>query len=622
MDTNTGHHPPGVGLTAPGLSDADLFAHCLTDDGLALLESLLDSGRYEVRAPEHAALLYVAWLRRAGQDAAAAELVEELRPFAAEVRFAPYPAEQPVPGPDAVHRLTVGEAAAALARRAPRPAVEAQREALTVWRPYEDELLGHWLRIEADPQAVTRAQGAALLARYRELAAAHTRCTKHLNPKSNTAILLRGLQESAAGRELPPRLAGLVRHAVASMVARRGRPGSAEHTRLRREQARQAALPAHHELAALVLRRLAPLDTARGTADVGALTGPVTAEEARSTGLPVGAGIPPSIRAPVAAAVTAPLRTLLDTGAVPSAEVLGEVAAELIAAHTAQGYADESLGALVAATYRARRPHRYALWWSREHHERIASLPWVRAVAPWGPDPAVRARATLRTFAEVCVEGFPGAGLPDLLAAALSDLAPLAGLPAPLLTEPFAAAYGARTSPGLLPAARAAGELLRGTAYERYHGIDYAQVLRLAAAADHEGFAELCVARAGRTGPSPAGDAAVVEQARILTTSNLATLVRYADVSPPGGWEGAARGAFAAAVRRSATPAQTARAWRQLLFHLSLCDADGQRRALAWIDDRAARLPARTAAGITAPLARLRRAVDQGASDGSGPDSP
>ncbi|MEV6676489.1 hypothetical protein AB0N09_06400 [Streptomyces erythrochromogenes] len=609
MNENTGQQPPTVGIPAPGLSGADLFAHCLTDDGLARLESLLDSGRYEVRAPEHAALLCVAWLRRAGEDAAAAALVAELRPFASEVRFAPYPAEQAVPGPDAVHRLTVGEAAGGLARRAPRRAVEAQREALTVWRPFEDELLGLWLRVEADPQAVPRAEGAALLARYRELAAAHTRCTRHLNPKSNTAVLLRGLEESAEGREPTPGLAGRVRHAVASMVAVRGRPGSAEHTRLRREQARQAALPAHHDLAALVLRRLAPLAVDRGATDERVLTGPVTAEEARCSGLPAGAEVPPSVRGTVAAALTAPLRTLLQSAAVPSAEVLGEVAGQLIAAHPAQEYADEALGRLVAAVYRAGRSHRYALWWSREHHERIAALPWVRAVAPWGPDPSVEARAMLRMFAEECVEAFPGAGLPNLLARALSGLAPLAGLPVPFLTEPFADAYSGRTSPDLLPAARAAAELLSGTAYERYHGIDYAEVLRLAAARDHEGFAKLCAERAGRPGRPLAVDAAVIEQARILTTFNLATLVRYAGVSPRTGWDGAARGAFATAVRRAATPARRAYAWRQLLFHLSLCDAVEQARVLAWIDDRAARLPARTAGGIAAPLTALRRAT-------------
>ncbi|MFD9481065.1 hypothetical protein [Streptomyces nojiriensis] len=87
----------------------------LTDEGLAPLWSLLDSGRYEVRAPEEAALLCVAWLVRAGETGAAAALVEEIRPFAGEVRFAPHPADRPVPGPDAVHVRTAARIALPLA---------------------------------------------------------------------------------------------------------------------------------------------------------------------------------------------------------------------------------------------------------------------------------------------------------------------------------------------------------------------------------------------------------------------------------------------------------------------------------------------------------------------------
>ncbi|MFE1825495.1 hypothetical protein [Streptomyces yangpuensis] len=608
MNENNGQQPTVAGLPAAGLSDADLFAHCITDDGLARLESLLDSGRYEVRAPEQAALLCVAWLRRAGAGRAAAELVEELRPFATEMRLAPYPAERPVPAADAVHRLTVGEAAGALARRGPRPAVEAQREALTVWRPFEDALLCHWLRVEADPASVTREEGAALLERYRELAAAHTRCTGHLNPKSNAAALRHGLEETVAGRELSPRLAGRVRHAVASMVAKRGLPGSAEHTRLRREQARQAALPAHHELAALVLHRLSPLDVSRGTTDTEALTGPVTAEEARHTGLPAGTAVPASIRATVVAASTAPLETLLELGAVPSAEVLAEVAARLIPGHTALGYADESLRRLMAAMYGAA-SQRYPLWWSHRHHARISGSPWVRAVAPWGNDPVEQARSVLRMLAEVCVQAFPGSGPPNLFVLVLAALVRQAELPVRLAAEPFTDAYSGMATPELLAAAHSAAELLDGTVYERYHGIDYAVVRELVAAGDRHGFSLLCAARAGQPGLSPATGPAVVEQARILTASPLATLVRDVGIVPRAGWDDLARGAFTAAVRRGATGRDVAIAWQRLVFHLSLCDAHGRARVLAWIDDRTARLPARAAGRVAGPLARLRLAV-------------
>ncbi|MET9967936.1 hypothetical protein ABZZ80_18930, partial [Streptomyces sp. NPDC006356] len=48
-----------------------LFAHCLTEAGLAWLWARLDDGHYEVGVPEEAALLTVAWLvRHEATDAA------------------------------------------------------------------------------------------------------------------------------------------------------------------------------------------------------------------------------------------------------------------------------------------------------------------------------------------------------------------------------------------------------------------------------------------------------------------------------------------------------------------------------------------------------------------------
>ncbi|MFC9585248.1 hypothetical protein ACFVJ8_20790 [Streptomyces yangpuensis] len=164
-------------------------------------------------------------------------------------------------------------------------------------------------------------------------------------------------------------------------------------------------------------------------------------------------------------------------------------------------------------------------------------------------------------------------------------------------------------TPELLSAAQAAAELLHGTVYERYHGIDYAAVRELVVAGDRHGFSRLCAARAGQPGLSPATDPAVMEQARVLTASPLATLVRDVGISPRAGWDDLARGAFSAAARRGATDRGVATAWRQLVFHLSLCAADEQARVLAWIDDRAARLPARAAERVAGPLARLRLAV-------------
>ncbi|MFD7256120.1 hypothetical protein [Streptomyces sp. NPDC059874] len=320
-----------------------------------------------------------------------------------------------------------------------------------------------------------------------------------------------------------------------------------------------------------------------------------------------------------AGVLDAPVEVLLERGTIPSAEVLAELVPQLIATHHARGYTDASLRTLVAAAYRA--PRRFVSVWIPEYHVAVSELPWVRAVERWHRhEPAVAARATLTWLAETSLRAFPGTGLPTRLVYELSRLAGRAELPTPILLEPFADDFGGAASPRLLDAARNAAELLRGTLYERYHDIDYAAVRDMADTDGREGFTRLCAERAGRpllvpqpdhwrARPALTADPAVIEQARILTTFNLATLVRDVGLAPEPGWAALARGAFTAATGPAATAKRSARAWRQLLFHLSLCDADERTLVLAWIDVEAARLPARAAARIALPLARLRLAA-------------
>lgn len=620
-----------------------LFAHHLTEDGLRDLWSLLDSGRYEVHAPEEAALATVAWLVRAGRFDSAAELVAELSPFADRLRFAPRPSDRPVPGVDCLHRRTAGEAAAALARRKPHPGVEAQREALSVWRPFEDELLAHRLAVAgADaPPPGWRAEGVALLARYAGLAAAHTRCTKHLDPKSNAAILRRALAEELAGRALAPRLAGLLRVAVTSMVAKRGAPGSPGHTRLRLARAEHAALPPHHALAALVLRRIAPLDEDRGIPDVAAAVAPVSEREARETGLPEGAVVPPAVAATVRGALSAPLEVLVERGVVPSAEVLAALVPQLVAAVTAERYADAPLRTLMAATYRAFRRRRSLLLLNLEHQVRIGELPWVRAVSDDlsddlsgdlsdGSADREPAQEALRRLGELAVCAFPATVLPNPLVRELGELSRRAELGAPFVEELAADIFMGTFSPKFLVAARIAADLLEGSLYARYYGIDYAAVRRMAVAQAADSalrghpartapeFAALCAERAGTAtrGWSTAANGTVIEQAQILTTHNLATLAARARIAPPPGWARPARDCFGTVCRLLArvegnprpmsTIKDAAYAWRQMLFHLSLCEAAEREEVLAWIEAEAARRSGHVRTLLAPALAGLR----------------
>ncbi|PZH01006.1 hypothetical protein C1I97_22815 [Streptomyces sp. NTH33] len=632
-----------------------LFAHCLTEPGLAWLWARLDSGHYGIGVPEEAALLTMAWLVRRGETDAALGLVAELEPFADRLRFLPRPADGPAPDATAaVHRYTVSEAADTLRGRQPNAAVETQREALAVWQPFGDELLVHWLRtvrdgrvLELVPDADWLAHGEVLLGRYRLLAAEHTRCTKHRNPKENLGILRGALEETVAGRPLDARRLGLLRHAVESMVRRRGLPGSVAHTALRRRQAEQAALPSHHALAQLMLRRLAVLPQETGITDVAPILGAVTEEESRETGLPLGAVVPPTIRQVVESALSAPLGTLVERGVVPSAEVLAELVPQLVAATTAQAYDDETLRALMAANYRAFRSRRSLLLLNLERQVRVEELPWVRAVsgqrsAVLGKPDGEGALVVLRQLGELAVQAFPGTILPNPLVREFGVLERQCDLGAPFVEELAADIFMGTFSPKFLTAARIAGELLDGTLYERYHGIDYAAIRNLAIAEtgaaltrSHDartspGFARLCAERAGTASRSwsVAANGTVIEQAQILTTHNLATLVHRAGIAPRPGWAGLARRCFvtvcrlASRVHRNPRPWGTikdaAYAWRQMVFHLSLCPPEEQRRIIAGLDEETARHPAHVATRLAPALAGLALVVEGGAFDREG----
>lgn len=627
-----------------------LFAYCLTGPGLAWLWARLDSGSYEIGVPEEAALLTVAWLVRQGETGAALDLVAELEPFADRLRFLPRPADGPAPGATAaVHRHTVSEAVDTLTRRSPNVAVETQREALAVWQPFSDELLVHWLRTARDgevlahvPDADWLAQSEVLLGRYRLLAAEHTRCTKHRDPKENLGILRGALEEVVAGRPLEARRLGLLRHAVRSMVRRRGLPGSAAHLALRRRQAEQAALPSHHALAQLMLRRLAVLPPGSGIADIAPLLGPVTEEESGETGLPAGAVVPAAVGQVVESALSAPLGTLVERGVVPSAEVLAELVPQLVAATTAHAYDDATLRAVMAANYRAFRNRRSLLLLNLERQVRVEELPWVRAVsgqrsAAVGASDGEGALAVLRQLGELAVQAFPGTILPNPLVREFGVLERQCDLGTPFVEELAADIFMGAFGPKYLTAARVAGELLGGTLYERYYGIDYAAIRNLAivetgaaltrstGARTSPGFARLCAERAGTAASrcSVAANGTVIEQAQILTTHNLATLVHRVGIAPRPGWADLARRCFVTVCRLTARVHSNPRplgaikdaayAWRQMVFHLSLIPPREQRRVIADLNEETARHPARVADRLVPALAGLAVVAEGGA---------
>jgi len=532
----------------PGREQA--FARALTEAGLGELETRLALGAYRVRLPEEAALLTVAWLAGAGELRAALRLVEELAPHAGRLRFLPTPAE-PDPTPaDVVWRRTADETTITLRNREPNARIAAMREALSVWNPFADELLAHWLETMVDGRVAAyypegwRKRGRALLDRYDDLALTFTRTTKHRRRKENLAILRIALTE-AVHRPLSTRRRGLLQHAVDSMLTKRGAPGSPTHAELRAQQDRVLDQPTHHALARIVVQRLAVLPPEVGIESTDAILEPT------EDGTP----IPRSIRAVVERALAATPETLIERGVVPSAEVLAELVPPIAAATTALAYSDERLAALMAANYEAFRRRRSLLLLNLEHQVTVDELPWVAAVARWrGPNAG--AREALVRLGELALDAFPATPLPNPLIAELDTLAREAELDLPFTEELAADIFMGRFSPKFARAAKIAGELLEGTPYAERYAIDYT-------ALDGD-FDELCFARAGTKPGDVPENRRIIEQAQILTTHNLATLVRA------GVTVDAERAAARCRQARATKPWVLARIERQRIFFESL----------------------------------------------------
>ncbi|WP_117209293.1 hypothetical protein [Allorhizocola rhizosphaerae] len=586
-----------------------LFAYYLSEPGVAELAALLDSGGYRIDVPEEAALLTVAWLLRTGDHRAAADLVDTLLPFADRLRFWPVPADAPPGDPEIVWRETAQQAATALANRRPNAVIEAMREALTVWNPFADKLLALWCETtDADGRVGAQIphgwpdRAGALLATYRRLAAEHTRCSKHRKPKENLGILCTALERRVADGALTPRVAGLLQHAVDSMLRRRGTVGSPQHQALRAQQAADAARPTHHAFAGLVAGRLSSLPPQTGIADVAGVLCAVQPGEAVHTGLPQDAVIPQPIQRVVRRARAGTPEELIGDGVICSAEVLAMLTPQVTAASVVFGYRDAALQRLAAAHYRAFRNRRSLLLLNLEHQVRIHELPWAgamdrhRTVTAAAQQQAARA---LRRLGGIVLNGFPATVLPNPMITELAALSRQAGVDVPWVEELAADIFMGTFSAKFLEAAKIAAELLRGTFYERYYGIDYAAV----AAINDDGrkrrrivrtsstFDLMCQDRAGGWGSgrySVAANGMVIEQAQILTTHNLATLAGRLGAGPAESWEELARRCLdwtlrlATRIENNARPLRSVKdlayAWRHMVFYLSLVAPAAQRR--------------------------------------------
>jgi hypothetical protein len=247
-----------------------------------------------------------------------------------------------------------------------------------------------------------------------------------------------------------------------------------------------------------------------------------------------------------------------------------------------------------------------------EKQNQIEELPWVAAMERFrdrNASPVDLPRQAMQEIVVLTLTSFPHAILPNKLLQEIGNLAKSANIDLPLVEEVAADIFMGEFSPKYSRAAKAAAELLAGSFYSTYYAIDYTAVRdlpekgegapkktffsRFVASADD--FAEVCRKRSGVQGGSPATNGMIIEQQQILTTQNLAVLFKtfgLAETMRPQlramaentfKWlcerlQIKVRGyhAFLIMVKNSAY------AWRQMVFYLSLISAEERAAFLDW----------------------------------------
>ena len=616
-----------------------LNLYFLGDAGRSGLVTMLADGCFRVHVPEEGALLVAAWLIRRGEAERAGTLIEAITPFFDRLRFYPVPSPRPMRSGTAVFIQTAGEAVKSLCAKRPQTSVQRMNESIQIWTPLYDRTVALFLETVEGEIPAFRTTDSGDLARgpngqpivsggwpcrrypdgwriraegiadeYRNARAKNRLCGKPESPKENFARL-RGYLATCVrdpgamtGRDV-----GTIRRILASCVTRHGAPGSSRLQSTRANQARDAARSPHHLIALVVAERLEASPQDEGVADLTSALAPVS-----SAGEP----LPDSIVAKAVRCLEAPIGVLIEKGVVTSSEAMARALPLLTARVRAAAIEDPELRRVYEAVYAAFRRRRSLLLLDLASQVKLGELPWVAAVEPWvGSDQASRdaARATLVQAATLAISAFPHTIVPNRLVKELRSLASGAGISLPLVDELASDIFMGAFSENFLRAAQVSARILRGTLYERYYGLPFDRVQGLDdiekkrfGVPSSPGFASLCEELAGATARgsrSVARNGTIIEQAQILTTHNLAALFNEFGLAGSLPLPQLARRCFKWICRRQQMKVNewrgrlqmmknTAYAWRQLVFFLSLVDPS---EVAAFIDWSAGHLNEQTA---------------------------
>jgi hypothetical protein len=553
----------------------------LSDAGVKELQKLLESRCYRIDLPEDGALLVVAWLLKHGDLSAANHVLDAIAAHFSDLRFYPQPAGLPFAGADdGVARVQYEPVSSTISAfssvRTPK-AIEAQREALLVWNPLYDRFVALFAETVVDGwpcqqyPADWTTRGAAVLAEYERLRKTHNLCKRPDDVTQNFARMRSVMAacikdpKSLTGRDV-----GRVRNMLNGTETKRGLPGSERANKLRADQAKIGAIPSKSELAQNVLAAL-NAHAGKQAIDTSSVKEILGTSEHKYV---------PSFRRMLLRCVPMPIRFLIAERIVRSGEQLAKLVPQISSRSDSSACDDSELGDLYAAIYQAFRRRRSLLLLDLAKQVQLNELPWVQVLKPY----VRQTGGALEEVSTLQLTFFPEVIIPNKLAQEVNYLAKGAGLDIPIVEELAADIFMGKFSPKFLDAAKRSAKFLQGSLYQTYYNISPKTVLALET---DEDFVALCRSRAAWTQPekfSVAANGIIIEQEQILTTHNLAVLFESLSLKEKLAVDlpGMASRCLHYIHRRQSinfkenwrarltTLKNTAYAWRQMIFYLSM----------------------------------------------------
>ena len=577
----------------------------LTPEGLKQLTSMLSQGNYRIKAPEHAALLCVAWLLEQGHYTEVQSILEAILPYFSQIQFFPEFADTPLEVTSQTCLWTLEEVKQELTKRYEiwkNPAhgrrirmMLAQKNALQVWLPFKLRLLRLWEQTvmndwpcQVYPEGWEQ-QAADMLMEYYGIlgSSGHpTILNTRKRRRGNMARLISCLQTRVieGSQALTGRQVSWIRQALMNCQPKYG--GEELMTTISAEEhlaKLQEAAPAVNLWYDPVMEQLQQYQSESG----------LPRKEIENVLNLQGIIIPESIKKILRRALLGTVEDLLEAGLVKSGEVLATLIPVVVAESTCAQIENEDLKRLYYALSLAFEKRRSLLLLNLESQVKLDELPWAKPILARRTfdAPAVYRDALVR-LVSLQLHSFPHTIFPNKLLRSLRRLVEAGQMQLPLVDELAADIFENRLTQKFADAADIAASLMINSPYACYYDLRYFYGSIDESSFTPEMLVDECQKRVSADGSLQAfvvQNGRIIEWVQIATTHNLASLVYTLDLRLKVEWPLLVVKTWEWIVHQvSKTSSLLPRspkahlhskknigyAWRQLLFYVSMTQGD------------------------------------------------